>query len=191
MADTLVLLRLEHRNFIRVLDVLEYLVDRRVHDGYVDDQLLEQVFAYFLGYPHCCHHPKEDLVYRRLRERDPSLADRVGDLLAQHDRLAELTQATANRVRRSRQQPDPDLVDALQEFVDVTRRHIEIEEREIFPAMESILTQEDWDEIDFAMFDQTDPVFDLDRERRFRELRNAILDRADRTPPPHADEAEG
>ena len=86
---------------------------------------------------------------------------------------------------------DPDLVDALQAFVDATRRHVLIEEREIFPAMETILTQEDWDEIDFAMFDQTDPVFDIDRERQFRELRDAILDRADRTAPPRSDEAEG
>ena len=185
------LLRLEHRQFSRVLDVLEYLIDRRVRDGYVDDELLDQVFAYFLGYPHCCHHPKEDLVYARLRERDPSLAERVGDLLGEHERLAGLTRSVANRVRKSREQLDPGLVDSLREFVVVTRRHMEIEEREIFPPMEKVLTQEDWDEIDFAMFDQGDPVFDIDRERRFRELRNAILDRADRTLPPRAGEAEG
>ena len=189
MPDTLVLLRLEHRNFVRVLDVLDAMTDRLERGDTIDGRLLDQVFRYFLGYPECCHHPKEDLVYERLRRRDPTTAARVGDLLADHQALGEQTHAAAARARKATGGVDPGLVEVLRRFSEATRRHLRTEEEEIFPAMVRTLTREDWDEIDFTLFDQKDPVFDLRAETEFRALRRAIVDRATAAPPP--DEAEG
>ena len=191
MADTLVLLRLEHRNFLRVLDVLEG-ITRGIERGTpFDARLLDQVFEYFLGYPDCCHHPKEDLVLRRLQVRDPDAARRVGDLIDDHEELTALTRRTADRARRAAGRPDPSLAPELRHFSEVYREHLETEERVFFPTAERMLGAEDWEVIDFTMFDQPDPVFDQPAEERYQSLRRAILERADGEPPPSAAESEG
>ena len=45
-----------------------------------DYELVKKILDYCLAYPDQCHHPKEDLVFRKLRARDPAAADFIGDI---------------------------------------------------------------------------------------------------------------
>ena len=71
MPDTLFLLRLEHGNLSKLLGLIENQVAAADAGMPMDEQLLSLASEYFYDYPDRCHHPKEDLVYRRLGERDP------------------------------------------------------------------------------------------------------------------------
>jgi len=76
-------------------------------------------------------------------------------------------------------QPDPaavndGLADRLREFLDFYRHHMLMEEQHFFPAALQTLSRNDWAEIDFALFDQSDPLFDRQAEGRFAELRDEI-----------------
>ncbi len=191
MADTLVLLRLEHRNFLRVLDVLDG-IGRRIERGEdYDAPLLDLIFEYLLGYPDCCHHPKEDLVLRQLRRVDPDEASRVGDLIDDHHALGQLVRSTAAHARRAAGRPDATLAVEIRHLVDVYREHLEIEERVFFPTVERVLGPLDWEVVDFTMFDQPDPLFDEPAEEYYQRLRSAIFDQQAPEPPPGAAEAEG
>lgn len=176
MAETLVLLQLEHRTFLRVLAVLDELAQELRGPTGADVELLREIFAYFLGFPDACHHPKEDAVFRRLEAVDPALAERIGNLVDDHEGLARRTAETARRVRQASGATDPVLASVLEEFADVYRDHIEREELHFLPAVRDSLTRDDWDVIDFEMFDAPDPLFDEQVEERYRQLRRAILD---------------
>ncbi|HYA65132.1 MAG TPA: hemerythrin domain-containing protein, partial [Burkholderiaceae bacterium] len=105
MPDTLFLLRLEHGNLSKLLGLIEDQVAAADAGKPMDEELLSLAYKYFSDYPDRCHHPKEDLVYRRLSERDPDSRKGLRDLIAEHRRLHELTEAFGEAVRRVREEP--------------------------------------------------------------------------------------
>ena len=88
-------LQLDHRNMTRLLRLLRSELEGSRAGDTLDFDLLGSVMEYTLHYPDLFHHPKEDLVYRRILLRDPASASRVGDLLQEHAHLADLTRQFA------------------------------------------------------------------------------------------------
>jgi hemerythrin-like domain-containing protein len=176
MPDAMLLLQLEHNNTVRLLSVLERLCERLEAGEPPEHELLELVVEYFRGFPEECHHPKEDLIYRKLRHRDPEAAEAVGDLLDEHERLAMVTRQMATLTQKARHNGvrSEELANALRQFVTGYEHHLLQEERLFFPIALDKLTGDDWAAIDFGVFDQRDPLFDDATESRFRELREQI-----------------
>lgn len=186
MPDSLFLLRLEHGNQSKLLGLLETQVAAADAGKPMDQELLRLASEYFTDYPDQCHHPKEDLVYRRLSARDPGSRRDLRDLIADHSRLHQLAEAFATAVRRSPEQPQagrPELREVIREFTAQYRRHMRDEEERFFPLAEERLSQDDWASLDFAIFDQDDPLFHHAAEERFRALRQRIEALAERTKP--------
>jgi hemerythrin-like domain-containing protein len=177
MPDTLFLLRLEHGNLSKLLGLIEHQVAAADAGRPMDAELLSLACEYLCDYPDRCHHPKEDLVYRRLSERAPDSRAGLHDLVAQHRRLHELTEAFAEAVRRVREEPqaaEPGPREAMREFTQRYRQHMQEEDERFFPLAEQRLSKDDWDALDFAMFDRDDPLFDHAAEERFWALRERI-----------------
>ncbi|HEX9640490.1 MAG TPA: hemerythrin domain-containing protein [Candidatus Krumholzibacteria bacterium] len=177
MSDTLVLLQLEHRTIGRLLALIERQQGRIDSGAGPDLSLLRLIFEYFCGYPDLCHHPKEDLVFRRLQKKDAATAETIGNLLYDHEQLAALTSRVAEIVDRASEAAifdSRDLSQQLQAFVRQYRRHLEAEEWYFFPTVSTALDAEDWSLIDFQMFDQKDPLYDEGAEGRFIALRKLI-----------------
>ena len=177
MSDTLVLLQLEHRTIDRLLALIELQQSRIDSGAGVDLPLLQLIFEYFRGYPDLCHHPKEDLVFRKLQKKDASTAETIGNLLHDHEQLALLTSKVAESVEAAGEASD--LSPQLESFVREYRRHVEAEEWYFFPTVSKALDPEDWSLIDFEMFDQKDPLYDESAENRFIELRKLIWETSD------------
>ena len=178
MSDTLLMLRLEHRNTAELLDIIESQLGRLHRAEDIDCGLIGLVVDYLRSYGDACHHPKEDLIYHALRRRDLAAAQAVGDLDREHGRLARMTEALAgelvaaeqSRTRAARLK----LKTPLAEFLAFYRRHLGMEEERFFPAALRALSAEDWDAIDFDTFDGADPLFSDAVEERFERLREAI-----------------
>jgi len=177
MSDAIILLRLEHGNIASVLDLAEDEL-RRVEDGAPSDAaLLLLIQEYLEGYPNDCHHPKEDLAYRKLRERAPERAAGLLDLEGEHERLGDATRRLGDRLRKRVEggdAPDRELHEELEKFVRLYRGHMAREEDDFFPAILETLTRDDLAEIDFSLFDSPDHLFDRASEARFGRLREAI-----------------
>jgi hypothetical protein len=82
-------LRQEHRNIEKLLLVLEHELSLFVRGERPDYEVIRAVIAYFEVYPDVYHHPQEDIVFKRLKARDPAAAESVGDLAADHRSGAE------------------------------------------------------------------------------------------------------
>lgn len=177
MRDTLFLLRLEHGNLSRLLGLVEDQVALADSGKQMDEELLRLASEYFTDYPDRCHHPKEDLVYKRLSMRDRDSCADLGDLVADHGRLHGLAKAFADAVHHPSDEPqatDPTLRKVIREFTEHYRLHIRLEEERFYPLAEKRLSKDDWDSLDFAIFEQDDPLFDHTAEKRFAALRERI-----------------
>lgn len=183
MRDTLFLLRLEHGNLSKLLGLIEDQIALADAGKRMDTELLQLAAEYFCDYPDRCHHPKEDLVYEMLSARHPDSCASLRDLTADHRRLHELAQAFADAVRRLREEPQSPGASPRQvilEFTQHYRQHMQLEEERFFSLAEERLSRDDWDSLDFTMFEQDDPLFDHVAESRFSALRGRIEALAER-----------
>lgn len=162
MAEIMRLLRDEHGNFAKILDILNRQIEIVAAGGPPNFDLLESILEYTLNYPDLCHHPKEDRIYQKLRARDAAAARAVGSLLEEHRKLAGATRRFAAGVRNLQQ--DPELprgaVAALgREYLEFADRHMHREETTFFPIALESLSDDDWAAIDGAVVNRIDPLF--------------------------------
>ena len=177
----ILLLRLEHHRFDDLLNLIEQQLDE---DIVFDRELLRNLGDYFAGYPAQCHHPVEDIVFRKLRARDKERAATVGEILKEHKDIAELTERIGvllAAVGDNEEDLPDDLRDVMRKFVDHYRAHMFAEEKSFFSVALDTLTEDDWSEVEFALFDKSDPLFDRQVEERFSRLRDRIDDLAKRS----------
>lgn len=177
MRDTLFLLRLEHGNLSNLLGLVEEQVAAAEAGVRMDEELLRETSEYFLDYPDRCHHPKEDLVYELLSARSPSSCTDLRDLIGDHRQLHELAEAFASAVHRLHEEPqagEPSPREVILQFTQRYRQHMKDEEERFFRIAEERFSEDDWASLDFAMFEQDDPLFDHVEETRFAALRERI-----------------
>ena len=88
------ILRQEHRNIETLLLVLERELGVFARGERPDYEVVHAVIAYFQVYPDVYHHPLENLVFERLKARDPTAVENIGDLAGEHrigsERLRDL-----------------------------------------------------------------------------------------------------
>ena len=181
MPETVRLLRQEHANMSMLLDLLDHQLARFKAGAEPDYAVVKGIIDYFLSYPDLHHHPKEDLIYLRLRVRDPVQAEALAELLAGHDDLALLTRrfarATLDRMLNPGEEPWQWFTSLGREFIDTNRRHMAKEEEHFFPMVLRLLTPEDWAAIDAQVTDRADPLFGGKVEGRFAALHESLVAR--------------
>lgn len=162
MSDIIQQLREDHVNVSKLLDVLDGQM-RIFHEGGTPDYVLMQdAMHYMIHYPDLIHHPKEDLVFKKLTEHDPSAQPVVNNLIKEHKVLAEKgTQffESLKVVESESMMSRESLQSQGQDYVAFLRSHIQKEEDQVFPLAAKALRDEDWEEIDVAMEKKEDPVF--------------------------------
>lgn len=100
-----------------------------------------QLFAAFVSIVEAHSSREERGIYARLRS-DPRSRDVVETLEADHARVRELLRALSPGT--------PGSVEAFREAVGALRRHIDIEEYDLFPASLVHLVPEDWEAFESA-----------------------------------------
>jgi hemerythrin-like domain-containing protein len=172
------LLSREHRNIERLLVVLERELEIFDRGDRPDYEVIRAIISYFEVYPEVYHHPQEDLVFARLKIRDPAAAANIGDLACEHKKGAERLRQVAQAVESVladhevlRQTVDT----IIRDFIEHERRHMMMEDRHFFPAAVKALEPEDWTEIAAALTACKDPLFSEITEERFETLRAHIV----------------
>ena len=178
MTSVLETLHEEHKNIARLLNAMENQLERLAMARSPDYDLLQCIANYFCDYPDRCHHPKEDVIFRKLQAKHPTAVATIGDLTKEHrDAYA--------RVRRFRDQIQAifrdeilsrdSVLDAGKSFVDAEREHMRMEEELFFPLAASLLDEEDWSSIAADLRQRQDPLFGEFVEEEFRILRDFLL----------------
>ena len=179
MTGVVNLLRREHAQMATLLDLLEGQLAAFKAGERPDYGMVQGILDYFLTYPDLCHHPKEDLVFLRLRRRDRVKAEGIDQFLSGHDELALLARrfarATVDQILNGEPESGLWFASMGREFVDINRRHMAKEEEYFFPLALDTLTAGDWAEISNQISDREDPLFGKQVERRFQSLHDAIM----------------
>ena len=178
MTGIIETLREEHRNIEELLLVLEQELSVFARNERPDYEIIQAVLSYFQDYPDCCHHPKEDMIFEKLKARDAVAAKSVGDLEAEHQNEGQRLRRVAHMIRSIL--TDHDVLrqtfgDIMRDFIKQERKHMEMEERVLFPAAVSALQPDDWAGIDAIWSEQKDTMFNVAIEERCQSLRERIL----------------
>ena len=178
MSNIIQILLEEHRNIDKLLLVLEHELEVFDRSEEPDYEILQAVIQYFQDYPESCHHPKEDMVFEKLKVRDPAAANRIGDVEAEHQvetkRLRRLVEAV-EEILAGREFLRQTFHDVVHDFIEHQRQHMDKEERLLFPAAVQGLRPDDWAELDARLNDRKDPLFNGVIETKFQALQRMIL----------------
>jgi len=181
--DTIMILRQEHAALAAMLRSIPLLLaQHRNHGTMPDFGALRAMLFYIDEFPEKRHHRLEsELLFPKLRARTPltrELLDhldedhargerRVRDLA--HDLLAFEMLGESRRAVFER---------AAQSYVDFYLSHMAMEERDILPLAEKVLTAEDWADLDAAFRSNQDPLTgcapDADYAALFTRIVNAV-----------------
>ena len=179
MTYVVEVLRQEHRNIEKLLRVLERelsVFDRGDRPNY---EVVVGIIDYFKDYPDSCHHPKEDMIFDKLKSRDPAAAAKIGDLHAEHEEGASRLRRAAQAVERVLSDQDlvrEDVDKIIRDFIGHERQHMKVEEQIFFPAALNALRPKDWADVALKLADRRDPLSEPDLERKFNMLRRKILE---------------
>jgi len=179
MIEIIDILRQEHRNLEKLLQVMEHQLEVFDRGERPDYEVLGAVLDFFKNYPDRCHHPKEDIIYERFKTADPKRAGSIADLQAEHregakrlHRVADTIDSVLNDQALERQSVDR----VIRDFIDNERKHIALEDEVVFPAIVETLRSQDWAEIALKLADRYGPPSETDFEEQFSTLRRNILD---------------
>ena len=183
MTDALQVISNEHRSMWRLTVALDELrVNLDNHDEKPDAELFGMILDYIEQYVERVHQPKEEqYLYRAVLNRSSEGREMIEEFEREHalspDIVSRLRALLKNAVRNY---PDGigEFQAVLEEYVTMMRRHIMKEEGVLFPLARKTLTEADWDEINKAFADNTDPLFGIEARAEFRALLSRIVNEA-------------
>ena len=179
MTYVVELLHQEHRNIEKLLRVLEQELSVFNLGDRPNYEVVVWIIDYFKDYPDSCHHPKEDMIFDKLKSRDLAAAAKIGNLHAEHEEEATRLRRAAQAVEQILS--DQDLVrqtvdEIIRDFIDHQRQHMKMEEQVFFPAALDALRPKDWADIALKLADRRDPLREPGLEQKFNMLRRKILE---------------
>jgi hemerythrin-like domain-containing protein len=182
MPDTLAQWHTEHLNFAKLLNILEAELDLFHKGDSPNYELMLDIMFYMTHYPDVLHHPREDLAFAKIKEREKSAGALVDELSAEHAQLRKTGEALLrglsdimNGSISSRGRVEtPGRV-----YVANFRSHMRTEETKILPLAAKLLRNNDWSEIKAAIQHIDDPVFGKAAEKRYAAIHDQIARQAE------------
>jgi hemerythrin-like domain-containing protein len=177
---TTTIIRDEHSALSAMLrSVLLLLAQHRRQGTLPDFGALRAMLFYVDEFPEKRHHRKEsELLFPKLRARTPlsrELLDRLDDDHARGERrIRELEHALLGfeMLGEPRRQA---FEQEAERYVDFYLAHMAMEEREILPLAERVLTDDDWADLDEAFSANRDPLTGCEPEADYRALFTRIV----------------
>lgn len=178
MNPLLAALHEDHVNMAKLLDLLDQQMAAFRAGGAADFGLLQDVMDYMNQYPDGVHHPREDLIARRLAERDPVAAASADSLMAEHAELGDLArrvEAAVGEIALDAELSREGIVQLVDDYVARLRQHMSREEVEFMPLAERTLLAADWDDLQGRFDAVHDPLFGAEVQEKYRALKDSLL----------------
>jgi hemerythrin-like domain-containing protein len=177
MPNTLAIWHADHLNFAKLLNLLEEQLGLFREGESPDYQLMLDIMYYMTHYPDVFHHPKEDLVFARIKERESPAVATIDKLTKQHaalkacgEKLVHDLDDIVNGSIVERERIETSALEYLANFRD----HMRIEEIDIIPLAARLLRDRDWSAIDAAIRHIEDPLFGRKMDERYAAIAQQI-----------------
>lgn len=177
MKNILDKLHHDHINAAKLLDLYEKQLEILKQGGNPDYPVMQDIMKYMKYYPDVVHHPLEEVIFEKLEIRDKEIANSIARLYKEHseiddmgDKLAEtLLKITTGEITSLE-----DFQNDSENYLQLMRSHMDLEESEVFPAIKEFLSDDDWDNIDLVLAGYNDPLFGDKVEEEYRNLFRSI-----------------
>ncbi len=168
----------DHKNLTKVMNVMEQQAESLLEGEDLNLSILLDAANYIQHYPDLIHHPRENQVFEVFMKRSDDAADVVEQLLGEHHELPSATvkfQTMLDGVVNGSLFVDrQELVDDIMRFIEIERKHMDLEEGMLFPIINKTLTEKDWEEVDSRMDEKKDPLFSGQIEEIYQNLYRLI-----------------
>ena len=168
----------DHSNYARLLDLLEQQIDSMHRGGRPAYQLMALIVDYLRHFPDRFHHPREDVAFSRMVERDPQLQLEIARRIQEHVEIAAAGDELLNRLNQAAagavvERAPLEAAAAL--YLLYYRNHLAAEEREVIPRAMQLLQPADWRAV-ADIPPEPDPLFGAGVDARYQELRERIAE---------------
>ena len=177
------IIRAEHRSLASMLHALQYLA-RHIHDqGSAPDYgLLRLMVDYMESFHQRFHHPKEDeYLFKAVRIRSHEGDTVLAELEAQHaegDGWLRNLRDAINHLQATGGKDTAAFAKAVDTYAEFHWQHMRMEEDELMPLAQRVLSPEDWKQIDAAFTANDDPLFGKAPREEFATLFKLIVSQA-------------
>lgn len=177
------IIRQEHAALAAMLRSIVMLLEQHRKKGTLPDfAALRAMLFYVDEFPEKRHHRKEtDLLFPKLRARTPmsrELMDRLDSDHAWGERRIRNVEHALLAFEMLGEPRREAFESAVNDYVDFYLNHMALEEREILPLAERVLTENDWRDLDEAFSQNRDPltghVADLEYNALFTRIVNIV-----------------
>ncbi len=130
---------------------------------------IRDILDYISTVPERWHHPVEDIVFKRLLEKNPPHPEQIEAILREHEDLERMThglKAAFERVAMDIAVPITHLYRTATIFLSRQMLHLDAEETVLFPIAEEYLDDDDWAEIE----EKASPLLDMDNDLSHQEF---------------------
>ncbi len=177
---TLRVIREEHAALSAMLRSIPLLLAHHRHAGTQPDfAALRAMLFYVDEFPEQRHHRKEtELLFPKLRARTPlarELLDRLDQDHARGERSIRDLEHALVAFEMMGDARRMDFENAVQRYVDFYLAHMRIEEEQILPLAQKVLTERDWAELDEAFAGNRDPLTGHEPDAEYRALFSRIV----------------
>ena len=170
-------LLIEHDHIQKTLNLLEMQFLDLCRDRTPDYSVMLSIVVYIQEYPEQAHHPLEDAIYSLLLRRVGDEARLIQELVTDHNELEVITRELRRSIEwfKKGTGSEDNLKHQLSEFLSRQRRHLHIEEMNVYPLIKRVLTEQDWKNIESMVPRIDDPIFG-ERTRNDYELLYRVID---------------
>ena len=153
----------DHVHIAKLMDILEAQLHKIEDIEKPDYVLMLDIMHYMTHYPDMFHHPKEDLVFAKMLERDTAQREAIDHLEQEHKliydkglALREMLESTSSEMAMI---PRNTVAELGLGYVQLLRSHMSLEESQVFRAAAELLSDADSEEIEKRLESPGDPLF--------------------------------
>jgi len=179
MSDLIAKIHQDHVNMARILKLISSEVDALVAEEPRDLEVLDDAMRYMINYADKMHHPKEDVMFRRLQEVAPETRELVEELFEEHLEITakgsafhELVLAVeyGDFVLRK------EIVEKGKEYVQTLYSHMRKEEENLLRTALKLTESNSDIDLGVEADELEDPLFGQEVQREYQSLYQHIVD---------------
>ena len=178
MHKIMVELHQDHIHLSRLLKMLVRHVIVLQNDGDPDFEMMIDIVEYIRHYSDFHHHPKEDQVYQVFKESTDQATHIVDGLLDEHQKIPAVTiafqQLLDGALNGSIIIDRDELSEKITNFIDIQMNHLNIEEKQLFPLINKLMTDSDWAKVEAQIKENDDPLFGSRVEEDYENLHKRV-----------------
>ena len=172
-------LRRDHRNISIVLGILEQELKNLIHTETPDFELAHDVMRYMIVYSDAVHHPKEDVLYARMRTEIPAVETGLERIETDHREIAVLGENLRRKIEAIISGSAVTRISLITDSTDYIlrlRNHMAWEEEDLFCRADELIRDRGSLPLDLSHLGSDDPIFGSEREKSFARLLQHILE---------------